>query len=260
MRKALERLRESQRDQAREEQDQAIRELEEAKAELERILRQLREEELTQMLALLEPRLRRMLTQQTRVYEATKRLAPFADQPDRDIAIEAAGLARQEREIVLEADRALMLLREEASAVAFPEALAQAREDMDDVSTRLAAAKVDSITVGTEEDILAALEEMIAALKEAERKLQEQRMNPPGNIQMGDPQDQPLVEKLQELKMIRALQLRVNRRTAEYTEKISGEEASDPDLIEAIARLAERQERIYETTRNIVQEMEKETP
>ena len=55
-------------------QEAAIRELEQAKAELEEILRQLREEELERMLAMLEARFRKMLQAEIEVYEGTKRV------------------------------------------------------------------------------------------------------------------------------------------------------------------------------------------
>jgi hypothetical protein len=253
MRKAAERLEQAQREEAAGEQEQARRELEQAAAELERILRQLREEEVERMLVALEARFRKMLEAQTEVYQGTKRLGNVpAEKRDREIDIEAGRLSRKQVQIRGEADRALTLLREEGSAVAFPEAVGQMRDDMQQSADYLAQAKVDRLTQGVQEDILAALEEMIAALEKAIEDLQKKRPQgqpPPGG---GEPGDEPLVDQLAELKMIRSLQLRVNRRTAEIGALIPGEQADQDDLIAALQRLAEKQDRIYRSTRDIV--------
>jgi hypothetical protein len=52
--------------------------------------------------------------------------------------------------------------------------------------------------------------------------------------------------------MIRSLQLRVNRRTAEYGSLIKGEQADQDDLLAGLRQLADRQDRIYRSTRDIV--------
>ena len=251
MREARLKLEEAKRRDAADKQEEALRELEQAKAELEEILRQLREEEMGRMLAMLEARFRKMLDMQVQVYEGTKRVdkVPEADR-DRDDEIEAGRLSRKEAEILGEADRALALLREEGTAVAMPEAVSELRDDMEQVVVRLAQSKVGSVTQGIEEDIIAALEEMIAALQKAQKDL-EQKMKS-GPMPGGEPIDPPLVDALAEIKMIRALQMRVNRRTQRYAEMTKTEQAEKPDLIQALARLAERQERIYRVTRDLV--------
>jgi hypothetical protein len=53
------------------------------------------------------------------------------------------------------------------------------------------------------------------------------------------------------LKMIRALQMRVNRRTERYSKLIDGEQAERPDLLEALDQLGSRQERIFRITRDL---------
>jgi len=250
MREAQKKLEEAQREGAVQKQEEAIRELEEAKSELEKILRQLREEEIERMLAMLEARFRKMLLMQREVYEGTVRLDKVP-QPDRthEHEIEAGRLSSREGEIVLDADRALVLLKEDGTAVAFPEAVAQARDDMQQVVERLARDNVGEITQGIELDIIAALEEMIEALQKAREDLENRRQqqNPPP----GEPQDPPLVDTLAELKMIRALQMRVNTRTQRYSKLIQGEQAENAELREALERLAEKQQRVFEITRDL---------
>src|SRR5204863_293131 len=83
--------------------------------------------------------------------------------------IETGRLSRKEAEIVREADKALTLLHDEGSSIAFPESIGQMRDDMEQVVVLLAQKKTDIVTQGVEEDIIAALEEMIAALKKAQK-------------------------------------------------------------------------------------------
>lgn len=249
MKEAEKKLDEAEREGAVEKQQEALEELEKAKAELEEILRQLREEEIARMLAMLEARFTKMLKMQRLVYRGTKRLDGVpAEQRTHNHEIEASRLSNKESQIVLEADKALILLREDGTAIAFPEALSQTRDDMQQVVERLRRAKVGEITQAIELDIIAALEEMIEALQKAIEEQEERKGKPP---RPGRPQDPPLVDLIAELKMIRALQMRVNRRTARYSKLVEGEQAEHADLLDALRRLAEREERIHRITRDL---------
>jgi tetratricopeptide (TPR) repeat protein len=239
MQEARQKLEEAERQGAAEKQEQALRELEEAKADLERILRQLREEEMERTLALLEARFRKMLEAQLEVYEGTLRLDRVSeDARDHDDEIEAGRLSRLEEAIVREADKALEILLAEGTSVAFPEAVSQ----MVDVGT---------VTQGIEEDIIAQLEESIEALQKALEELEKNKTPPGQPAPPGEPQDPALVDMLEEVKMIRALQMRINRRTQRYTEMIGESGTEDADLLAALHQLAERQERVYEATRDL---------
>ncbi|MGI9427686.1 MAG: hypothetical protein ACR2NM_03430 [Bythopirellula sp.] len=251
MQEAIEQLEKAKRDQAVDQQEQALRELEQAKAELERILRQLREEELERMLVLLEARFRKMLDMQVEVYEQTIKLEESqTSAPEHEIEIASSRLARRERQIVRAAERALVLLREDGTTVAFPEAIEQARDDMQSVATRLGKVKIGLITQGLEEDIITALEETLAALQQALEKARE-RESQRQQQQQSSPGEQPLVDQLAELRMIRALQNRINRRTLRYGEILGDQPALEPDLLEALDDLALRQERVFQATRDL---------
>jgi hypothetical protein len=193
-----------------------------------------------------------MLDLQGEVYEGTVRLDKVPEsERNHNFDVETGRLSSRESQIIIEAEKALFLLREDGTAVAFPEAVEQMRDDMRQVAVRLAQARVGKITQGIEEDIIAALEEMIEALKKARNDLEDrkkQSRRPPG-----EPQDPPLVDVLAELKMIRALQLRVNRRTERYSRLIDGEQAENTDLLDALKRLADRERRIYRVTRDLAE-------
>jgi len=250
MQQAKDRLDKALRKEAIEEQEAALRELEKAKAELESILRQLREEEIKRMLGALEARFRKMLDLQLAIYEDTLRLDNVPREKwRRDEEIQSGRLSSRESELILDADKTLAVLSDDGTAVALPEAITQMREDMRQVATRLARNKVAEITQAIEEDIITALEEIIEALEKAQQDLEEQQQQPP---QQGQPSDPPLVDRLAELKMIRALQMRVNRRTARFSRMIDSEGAATSELLEALEELDDREHRIYRVTRDIV--------
>jgi hypothetical protein len=251
MEQAAAKLSAAQRQGADRQQEEAIRELQLAKAELEKILRQLREEEIGRMLAMLEARFRQMLQMQEEIYEGTVRLdkVPPAERTHNH-EIESSRLSGKESQILVELDKALVLLRDDGSAVAFLEAAQQMREDVGQIVERLAQAKVGRLTQNSEEDVLAALKEMVEALKKAQKDLDNKKQS--GAVPMtGRPEDPPLVDLLAELKMIRALQMRVNTRTARYAKLIAGEQADNVEIVEALGRLGQRQERIHRITHDL---------
>ena len=248
MEKAIQELREKKdRTKASKHQDEAIRQLLEAKEKLEEILRQLREEEKSLTLASLESRFRKMLSMQLLVYQETVRLDGEAEGKDADITARGRQLATQEEEIVQEVDKALVVLREEGSSVAFPEAVEAIREDAASVVQLLDQGKAGELTQTLEQAVIEAIEEMVDALqKEMEKKNDEEQQQ--GEQQQGQPQDKPLVDALSELKMLRSLQLRINRRTRQLGRMIEGEQAGEPELLQQLKTLSGRQSRIQRAT------------
>jgi tetratricopeptide (TPR) repeat protein len=250
MREAQKRLDEAKRSDAAQDQEQALAALEQARAVLEEILRQLREEEIEKTLVRLEARFRNMLKLQQAVKDATVLLdrKPTA-QRDRTDEIEAGRLARKEQVIIAELDKAALLLREDGSAVAFPEAVGQLREDMEMVAERLGQNKVGAPTQRIEQDVIEALQEMIAALENAQKELKQKKQQ--GMSRPGEPADPPLVDAISELKMIRALQVRVNRRTTQYDELFQSGETPADQLLPKLKKLAEHEQRIHRIARDL---------
>lgn len=244
MQQAIEQLEQEQRDKASDEQDAAIARLEEMKAQLEEILRQLREEEQKLFLTMLEARFKRMLELQLDINNGTlklDRVSPESRDDDRHLA-ESTRLGRDEDKNVAEAEKALTLLKEEGSSVAFPEAVEMMRDNMQAVSGRLQRGLTDEKTQLLERLIVEALEEMIFALQR-EMEKQDQRQQQ-GEGQQTEPTDPSLVDDLAELKMIRSLQLQVNRLTQQYGQTLAGEQATDPDDLSFLQKLSFRQQRI----------------
>lgn len=247
MQRAIEELKEKNRDQASREQDRAIAELEKAKARLEEILRQFREEEQKIVLAALEVRFRKMLTMQVSVRKSSGQLQEIPE--DKRLPRHRARstqLARDEQEIVVEADKALILLREEGTSVAFPEAVTQLRDDMQTVAERLNTFQMDELTLAIQDDVIEALSEMLEALRQEMEKLEQKQQQQ--QQQQGEPGDQELIDLIAELKLLRSLQYRVNRRTTQLGREVDGEQATETEILELLNELGQRQARIQRAT------------
>src|SRR5262245_64976757 len=105
MQKAIEELKQQNRDGASDKQDAAVSKHDQMKPRLEEILRQLREEEREMMLTMLEARFQEMLRIQLQINAETERLDKVArDNRDSRHAAKSTDLARKQRDNALEAD------------------------------------------------------------------------------------------------------------------------------------------------------------
>ncbi|MSU76989.1 MAG: hypothetical protein EXS16_02725 [Gemmataceae bacterium] len=244
--------------QASDKQANAIKELEAAKKRLEKLLQQLREEEIERVLAALENRCVKMLEMQKQVLLGTedtdRSILKNADKkPNRDNKLASLGLADKQKDIVQECNKCITILESEGSAVAFPEVFQQIRQDMIHVQKRLELTDVSGVTQGIERDIIDTLKEMIDALKKAqEDNKSDSKPGKSGKAGKQGQGDKKLLELIQELKMVRSLQKRVNDRTVGYAKRFPGQEQTrDPQTVTELRNLAERQLRIQEIVSRI---------
>ncbi len=253
MREAEKRLDEANRPDALIDQQKALEELETARAELEEILRQMREQEVEQLLVQLETRIRAMLRIERGVVSGVESVAGEKE-GSRERQLEAARLSREQTKVTVEVTKALVLVRDDGSAVAIPQALEQIRDDSVQVSRQLFRGDVGNTTKGVLGEIVTGLEELLAALEQAQREQQQEQGNNPSGGRPPQPGEQPLVDKLAELKMIRSLQMRINSRTQRFSQLLDEgvERAVEPELIHALDRLAERQRLIQQAAHDIV--------
>jgi hypothetical protein len=197
-----------------------------------------------------------MLMMQTQVLMGTidtdQSINKSADKkPSRTDKTASLKLADQENAIVQEANKCIDILEAEGSAVAFPEVFQQIRQDMIHVQKRLEVIDVHDLTQNIEKDIITSLKEMVEALKKA-RDENQSDPSPSKPGQGGKPGDQKLIELIQELKMVRSLQKRVNDRTITYAKRFPGQEqAADPQIVRQLRELAERQQRIQQIVERI---------
>ena len=254
MEDALKELEEAEREGAREKQAEAIQKLAEAKEKLEEILRQLREEEAELVLRALEVRFQKMLAMQQAVLTDTLSLAATPELTDRKRA-KARELSRSEQAIGLEGAKALRLLREDGSSVAFPEALEQINADVAFVAHLLGEkVRFDDLTQQVQRDVIESLEELIDALQQELERLQQKKEGEQGQPQQGQPGEQGLVDTISELKMLRTLQKGVNRRTRLLSLEVPAAGraadggAADVDVADRLRALSDRQSRIEGAT------------
>jgi len=254
MREARKKLEDADRRGARADQQKAIEDLETARAELEEILRQLREEEVERLLVQLETRVRLMLRAERGIFTAIEAHLGNTEMSVRERQIEAVRIGREQVEVTGEAARALTLVRDDGSAVAVPEALRQIHDDCVQAGTQLGRGTINGETTGIVEDIVAGLEELLAALEKSRREQEQRQQGSQAQGRSSDPGEQPLVDRIAELKMLRSLQLRINARTQRYSQLLDdgAERATEPELVEALGRLAERQRSIENAARDIV--------
>jgi hypothetical protein len=259
MQEALDQLQQQQREKAVDKQDQAIAELQKAANELEEMLRQLREEEKEMILAALEARFQRMLALQTGIHESTLDLAatPRKDWADNAVSL-CRDLSQQQAELTQECSQTTGLLREDGTSVSILVAVEDIEFDMGSVATRLQDTKVSSLTQSMQTDVMEALRELIEAtqremeeMKSEERQQQQQ--------QAKSKEKPPLVELMAEIRVLRSLQLRVNRRTRQINELLQDpSSADDEDLLPQLGELAERQDRLRESAGELAKRMEQQ--
>jgi hypothetical protein len=261
MRDAKKKLDQANRDESIEDMNAAIRELEAAKKELEEILRQLREEEVERTLSMLEGRFRKMMEREIKVRDQTAALnAVLPEQRRADFEIKAGKLSSEQSSIATEASRALLLLREDGSSVAFPQTVSEMKLDMEQVASRLATSKVGEMTIEIENDIIETLGYLADALAQAQKENEANRSRGKGKSGGGRPGESSLVGKIAEIRMLRSLQDRIFRRHSRYAKLLDDPDdpigiTNDPDILSALQRLTAKQKQLTEITKEIVESL-----
>jgi hypothetical protein len=159
-------------------------------------------------------------------------------------------LSSAEGDIVKLANATLQLLGAEGSAVAFAMSLENVRDDMSMIERRLDKYDAGTMTQQMEEDVIAALKEMIEALKKAIQEQKDKKNNPkpPSN---SPPPPQRLLDLLAELKLIRSQQMQVNKRTTQYGRQDPVEQTDNALIQKELELIAKRQVRLEDMLKKI---------
>lgn len=251
--KAREKIEKNERKNALNDQEDAKTKLEQARKKLEEILRQMREEEIERVLADLQKRCEKMLQMQEIINAGTRQVqARIISQgkPEREDEQICRRLSEDEDKVLNEADNAIAVIEAEGTAVAFIEVFHQVRNDIIQVSRRLGRIDAGQETQMIEDDIIATLKEMIEAFKKQQQEQRDKKESEQNNNN-NNSNSQELIDKLAELRMIKAMQLRVNLRTTQWGKRYEGEQAQDPAIVQELSELAKRQLRIWNVTDNI---------
>jgi hypothetical protein len=238
-------IKKGDRPEAGKKQDKAIDQLEKALAELEKRLKQLREKELAKLLANLEERVGRMLRMQQEVKGATegihKTILALGGKPNTPDHQKSQAEAEKEGQIVAEAEKTLKLMEGEGTAVVFAGVLAQVKGDMEAVQNRLNNTRVGADTQLIEQDIIDQLLMMKEALKKAKQDLENKPSDPKPSDPNAQQQKPKLLDLLNELKLVRAQQEQLNKRTVMYNKQDPGEQSRDPLVQNELKQLSDRQ-------------------
>ena len=138
-------------------------------------------------------------------------------------------LSDREYDIVKEADRALALLENDGSAMAFAEMFQMVRRDMLTVKARLALTDTGVVTTGVEDEIIKNLSDMVDSLKKQRQANKDKNGKPKPPGQPKSPGEDPLVDLIAQLKLLRSMQQGLNNRTGLYAREYHGEQAPAPD-------------------------------
>jgi hypothetical protein len=264
-------LRKKDPSDASRQQGKAIKDLEEALQEIEERLAQLREETQIEKLARLEARFAEMLAIQQQLTAQTlaldkkrgdnngtlsrsdrnaargigddeRRMLPVIN-PETKVSEKPVGLAGR-------AQQALDIIIDDGTSVVFPDVVEQVRDDLITVGNLLADdVRIDQYTLTLQKEIETTLEELIEALKQAQK--QKEGEGGGGGGGGGEP---PLLPNSAELKLLRSAQLRINRRTvAVETTRPQGGGELEPVMKNELKTVADRQAEIAEMTVRILE-------
>ena len=245
-------LRKEDPEEAARRQRDAVKELEQALKEIEEKLAQLREETQIERLAKLEARFREMLTRQQKVTVETVAMHKRRDQEGelkRADRLALSKFAAEELSIADEAQKALTIILDDGTSVVFPEIVQQLRDDLRQSGKWLGEARTDSLETGLQDEIETTLKELIEALEKAR---QPKPPPPPGGQGGGGGGQPPLLPNSAELKLLRASQLRINRRTDTVGKAATPGKSLDEGQIGELKTLSERQKQIGEMTDRIL--------
>jgi len=248
-------------------QGRAVKELDEAIRRLENLIRETRREEQERKLLDLLARAKKMLELEKQILtgaEASHR--ELSKEKDGKASVEQAAratkLAGHQLDNLRECEGALTIIRTEGSAVAFQEVFEQVFKDMDAAQRRLARVEVDTVTVVIVHDVVETLKDVVKALERAIKD--NDNMNAPTDSPSGPQPNQKLVTMLQQLKMLYAMQRRVNSRTEMYGKHYAGEQvpratndrekARYEGIASELKDLAGRQERLAKVTKDLAKE------
>ncbi len=249
MQQASGQLKKQQPRLASKEQDKAVDELNRALDEIDERLAELAEKMKDEVLVRLEDIFREMLDRQRAASGTTVELHGKRDADGklrRADRLALSKLAEEQRDLAEMAREAYDLLIEDATSIVFPTVVEDMRDGLHAVAKLLDGRRTGEYTQTRQKEIETTLEELIDALQKASGG---GGGGGGGNCQ-GRP---PLVTPLAELKLLRALQLRVNRRTKAFDK---ARPAKLDDVMQAeIANIAELQGEVSEMVERIVERM-----
>jgi len=190
--------------------------------------------------------LAQMLEGQIAIRETTERLGPKVKEGARAVTTSIVALATGEAKLITIGEGLTTLVEETEFGIALPAALRSVTDAMGEVKERLALADASEEVIAAEKMIEEDLEQLLAAMKQLPSQSDGKGAAAAASAQQRERQLNRLIA---ELKMVRMLQVRVNRDTKDVDQK---RPAEIKDLTAAIKRRVEvihdRQEDVFDVT------------
>lgn len=255
MQNAADQLGEDRPVTAEESELDALEQLQKARDELNDALRQVRQDEVEEMLTALELRFKRLLTEEEQlradvILLSEKKKTAWTRDDDQMLA----KLAASQQALADECRGVQRVLSDDGTTVVLPQLVERMTQEMAEVARRLAVGQTGADVVPRLDDILAALREILDAI-EAQKEDMEQQRGREGGAQGGSRDGpRPLIPGSAELKLLRTQQQRINTRTVELARRAEGGSASSAaqadldelarwqaQLVQLVRRMNERQ-------------------
>ena len=198
-----------------------------------------------------------MLEGQIAIRQSTERLGPRLKDGARTVVNSIVALAPAENKLIVIGEGLTSLVEETEFGIALPAALRSVTEGMVEVKDRLAAVDASSDVVALEKQI----EEDLQSLLDAMKQLPSSNGSGEGNRNSRAARERQLNQIIAELKMVRMLQVRVNRETKDVDGRRPAEAKDLPvALTRRIEALQGRQEDVHDVTERIAIERADDLP
>jgi hypothetical protein len=214
--------------------------------EAERLLNQLRAEVKKRVMEGLVT----MLEGQINIRQSTERLGPRLKTGGRATLTAVVGLAKSEDKLIVIGEELASLVEETEFGIALPAALRAVVEAMIDVKDRLAQGDASDVTIAAEKQIEEDIQSLMEAMKQLPSSKSSGKPQPGNNAE----RQRELNRLIAELKLIRMLQVRVNRDTQGVDKERGDLKSASAAIVKRIQTLQGRQEDIHDVTERLGEE------
>jgi citrate lyase gamma subunit len=189
--------------------------------------------------------LAQMIVEQVQVRQTTEKLVPRVAEGRKETVVAVKRLSESEEKIVQLGEEALGLCELVEFSMAFPPALRSVIDQMEFVAAELSSGRANAEVVGREKQIEDDLQELLNALKQASR--------PGGSASGGGGGglNDNLNKLLAEVKMLRWMEIALNKETKKLQQEFAGKSPKDPDVVARLKALSEQQQKIQSVTQRL---------
>ncbi|HVJ84834.1 MAG TPA: hypothetical protein VM452_04270 [Caulifigura sp.] len=242
---AAAKLGESNGSEANKEQAEAIEKLTKADANLAELQSALEKELESFVRQRVMETLAQMIVDQHQVRQTTEKLAPRVAEGRKESLVAVKRLSESEEKIVQLGEEALGLCELVEFSMAFPPALRGVIDQMELVAAELSSGRANDSVIDREKQIEDDLQELLNALKQASRPTSSQSGGQCSGCNGN------LNKLLAEVKMLKFMELGLNKETRKVEAEFAGKPMKDPELAARLKSLTEQQQKIQMITQRL---------